>query len=274
MRRQLVSLFALTATVLVLAGPPARAEGIRIEGENRIADAGACASDGEVMQVYGGGARYGGSLFFPEHGCWAMFDADVPDDTQLSLRLYAPGGGCGAFDVERLADNSAWTHVGTTAPACGGGWTVRHVGAVPSGSYPIRITFLVTSGAEWENTELDFLWFGGVPRAERRSYTGGSPGTVLCGPGIGGACFSVQGETIADVIVTDSLSPVGGYFEVRDAGGRATGSGFFCQHRLAIGVAGGSTQLIVWVGGAFGPVGCLLNHGQSLGGAVTAILYP
>lgn len=139
---------------------------LRVEGEERAADAGECAPDDESMEVrarsLGAEAPSEGELlWFPNTWCWAEWDVVLEAPARLFLmaevgRVRDPQ--CGSWRVS--IDGSHWDD---TAEDCTeDGLQLVEVGPepVPAGAHTIGIRSAWTPS--WSNGAIDFLEFAGA----------------------------------------------------------------------------------------------------------------
>lgn len=169
---RIVPAIIATALLLPMTGPtsPAQESGmgsgmaVLVQAEDRARDAGACASDAEVMHVFQ--PEPGTSaLMFPEDGCWAEWDVDLPGPAQVVVRWFNAGQ---ATDCAVLEARSNGVLGGFTPEACGVSTFIesRVEGVVPGGARTLRLTFQVTGGPSWDNLFMDWVRFevgGGCP---------------------------------------------------------------------------------------------------------------
>lgn len=138
---------------------------IQVEGEARDRDAGACASDGEVVNVIGIG------LQLPHKECWAEYDVRwVGGLFEPMIRLHPPANECGYLAVQAtLVVNhvALQNYFGATPILCRGSSYVcmpTNMGYVseylPAGEYTMRLTSKITSGQVTGNQYIDHIRWG------------------------------------------------------------------------------------------------------------------
>lgn len=103
---------------------PTRVGGALLEAEARVADAGACGSEGEAMRpLKQHDAKGGAILEFPGSGCWAVWKAhfEAPSKRLVVGALMPSGAGpnCVVWDLYLDADhNQAGAYLGSTTAHC------------------------------------------------------------------------------------------------------------------------------------------------------------
>lgn len=188
----LAALFVLGA-LGGLAPPAGALTFVVAEAEARTRDAGACAGDGESMFPFTLGEDAGTLvLFYPNDGCWAEWDLDLPADATLAARWYGPGGS-GECGVVKVAVDGA--PKGSSSQVCGLDVlaTFALPGTVPQGRHTLRLTFQVTSGPGWINLYMDRVELSlGVPQGCPTNGAPSPPG-ALKADGLGNGGFGWVG---------------------------------------------------------------------------------
>lgn len=167
MRR--LHVLVIAGLLLPLGGPASQGQesgtgtegsvAILVQAEDRTRDAGACASDGEVMQTWEPAEEPGTViLFFPEDGCWAAWDLHLAAPSMLSLRYFNAGYDYDCVVLEVHVDG---VFAGATPEECGIlSFITRTVPAtIPAGAHELRLTFRVTGGPSWDNVFVDWVRF-------------------------------------------------------------------------------------------------------------------
>ena len=165
-----------------------------------------------------------------------------------------PPGAWAAFDFNPVA-NEWYAFVATST-------------TTPTGVHPFRI--LGEAGGVVHETVATLVV--NPPRSEERDYVaaaGDAP--VACDPGLGGACFELQGdENAVDLVVADEIGwPVGASYEVRNGSATLLSGGDFCGER-SVPVPSGGTVVVVRVRQVLSPLACPSGPSAGTTGTISA----
>ena len=138
----------------------------------------------------------------------------------------------------------------------------------PTGVHPFRIVGEAGGVVE----EADATLVVNPPRTDERAYVaaaGDAP--VACDPGLGGACFELQGdENAVDLVLRDQIGwLVGASYDVRDESDVSLGAGDFCGE-TTVAVPPGGAVVVVRVRQVRSPLLCPSGPSSGTTGTVWA----